>query len=114
MSNVPELSFSKVYTYGGTAFACLWQHMKSQRKCGVCCSAKNEVEYSELYFKAPGAAAGQVWNPCVTATGCLMLLGMALALPFAFKWPKQAGWLRETPLGKVCIPLIQPTLFSQP
>ncbi|BDA50388.1 Respiratory burst oxidase homolog protein B [Coccomyxa sp. Obi] len=26
---------------------------------------------------------------------------MALALPFAFKWPKQASWLRYTPLGKV-------------
>ncbi len=32
-----------------------------------------------------------------------MLLGMAVALPFAFKWPKRASWLRETALGKVCI-----------
>lgn len=64
-------------------------------------SAKREVYYSELYLKHPGAAAGLVWNPAVTMTGCSMLLAMFLALPFALKWPKQSCWIKDTSLGKV-------------
>ncbi len=30
-----------------------------------------------------------------------MLVSIVIALPFAIKWPKQAGWLRDTQLGQV-------------
>ena len=66
-------------------------------------SAKREVYFSELYLKAPGAAAALVWNPAITATGCCMLLAMFLALPFALQWPKRASWLQNTSLGRVCL-----------
>ena len=54
-----------------------------------------------LYLHAPHAAGGLIWNPTVTATGGLMLLSMAIAIPFASKWPKQASWVRGTSLGQV-------------
>ncbi len=38
----------------------------------------------------------------MTVTGCLLLLAMAIALPFALKWPRQTRWLKDTPVGQAC------------
>ena len=64
-------------------------------------SAKREVALSTKARGYAGAFAGYIWNPSVTATGCLMILGMLVALPFALKLPKQAKWLKDTPPGRV-------------
>ncbi|CAK0738048.1 hypothetical protein CVIRNUC_000986 [Coccomyxa viridis] len=63
--------------------------------------AKREVTHSTAALGYAGAFAGYIWNPSVTATGCLMILGMLVALPFALKLPKQAKWLKDTPPGRV-------------
>ena len=69
---------------------------------GACVSsAKREVAHSTAARGYAGAYAGYIWNPSVTATGCLMILGMLVALPFALKLPKQAKWLKDTPPGRV-------------
>ena len=38
----------------------------------------------------------------VTITGCLLPLAMAIALPFALKWPRQTRWLKSTSVGQAC------------
>ena len=69
---------------------------------GTCASsAQREVALSTAARGYAGAFAGYIWNPSVTATGCLMILGMLVALPFALKLPKQAKWLKDTPPGRV-------------
>ena len=71
-------------------------------ECGACVSsAKREVTHSTAALGYAGAFAGYIWNPSVTATGCLMILGMLVALPFALKLPKQAKWLKDSPPGRV-------------